>query len=92
MLDEQSVLTGNLPLKAEVDALLVELGVDSVRYTGGTLVAKTPITGETVAHVREVDTAGATLAIERAHAAFLELRHRQTGQREVQFSVLLDKG
>jgi aldehyde dehydrogenase (NAD+) len=42
--------------------------------TGGTLVAKTPITGETVAHVREVDAAGATSAIEKAHAAFLEWR------------------
>ena len=45
-----------------------------IGYTGGTLVAKTPITGETVAHVREVDAAGATSTIEKAHAAFLEWR------------------
>jgi aldehyde dehydrogenase (NAD+) len=69
-----SAQAGNLSLKAEVDALLAELGVEPISYTGGTLVAKTPITGETVAHVREVDTAGATSTIEKAHAAFLEWR------------------
>ena len=69
-----SAQAGNLSLKAEVDALLVELRVEPVSYTGGTLVAKTPITGETVAHVREVDAAGATSTIEKAHAAFLEWR------------------
>ena len=64
----------NLSLKPEVDTLLVELGVEPISYTGGTLVAKTPITGETVAHVREDDAAGAASAIEKAHAAFLEWR------------------
>jgi len=64
----------NLSLKAEVDALLAELGVAPVRHSGGTLVAKTPITGEIVAHVREVDVSGATSAIARAHAAFLAWR------------------
>ena len=43
--------TGNLTLKAEVGALLTELGVDPVSYTGGTLATKSPITGETIAHV-----------------------------------------
>src|SRR6202048_4094062 len=71
---QPSAQAGNLSLKAEVDALLVELGVEPVSYTGGTLVAKTPITGETVAHVREVDAAGATSTIEKAHAAFLGWR------------------
>ena len=69
---KQSTQTENLSLRAEVDTLLVELGVEPASYTGGTLVAKTPITGEVVAHVREVDAAGATSAIERAHAAFLD--------------------
>ena len=73
MSDKQSAQAKDFSLKAEVDALLVELGVEPVSYTGGTLVAKTPITGETVAHVREVDAAGATSAIEKAHAAFLEM-------------------
>ena len=71
---KQSAKAGNLTLKADVDALLLELGVEPVRYNGGTLVAKTPITGETVAHVREVTAADATMAIEKAHAAFLEWR------------------
>src|SRR5260370_32517494 len=74
MSDKPSAQIEKLSLKAEVDALLVELAVDPISYTGGTLVAKTPITGETVAHVREVDAAGATSAIEKAHAAFLEWR------------------
>jgi L-aminoadipate-semialdehyde dehydrogenase len=69
---KQSTHSETLSLKPEVDTLLVELGVEPIRYTGGTLMAKTPITGETVAHVREVDAAGTT--IERAHAAFLEWR------------------
>ena len=64
----------NLSLKSEVDALLVELGVDPISHTGGTLVARTPITGETVAHVREIDAAGAASAIDKAHAAFLAWR------------------
>ena len=71
---KQSAKVGNLTLKADVDALLLELGVEPVRYNGGTPVAKTPITGETMAHVREVTAADATVAIEKAHAAFLEWR------------------
>jgi aldehyde dehydrogenase (NAD+) len=71
---KQSAQSENLSLKPEVDTLLVELGVEPISYTGGTLVAKTPITGETVAHVREVDAAGTISAIEKAHAAFLEWR------------------
>ena len=49
MSDKQSAQAKDFSLKVEVDALLVELGVEPVNYTGGTLVAKTPITGETVA-------------------------------------------
>ena len=50
---KQSAESENLSLKPEVDTLLVELGVEPISYAGGALVAKTPITGETVAHVRE---------------------------------------
>jgi hypothetical protein len=71
---KQSAGTGKLTLKAEVGALLTELGVEPVRYTGGTLAAKSPINGETVAHVREINQADATSAIQKAHAAFLEWR------------------
>jgi aldehyde dehydrogenase (NAD+) len=69
-----SALAANLSLKSEVDALLLELGVDPISHSGGKLVARTPITGETVAHVREVDAAGAAAAIEKAHTAFLAWR------------------
>jgi aldehyde dehydrogenase (NAD+) len=37
---KQSAQSENLSLKPEVDTLLVELGVEPVSYTGGTLVAK----------------------------------------------------
>ena len=63
-----------LSLSTDVDTLLAELGVDRARYNGGTLAARTPITGETVAHVRETGAADAASAIEAAHAAFLEWR------------------
>jgi aldehyde dehydrogenase (NAD+) len=68
---KKSAGTGNLALKAEVGVLLTELGVEA---TGGTLAAKSPITGETVAHVREITKAAASLAIQKAHTAFLEWR------------------
>ena len=42
----------NLSLKSEVDALLLALGVDPISHSGGTLVARTPITAEPVADVR----------------------------------------
>jgi aldehyde dehydrogenase (NAD+) len=71
---KQSAGTGKLTRKAEVDELLTELGVEPIRYTGGTLAAKSPITGETVAHVREITKADTTSAIQKAHAAFLEWR------------------
>jgi aldehyde dehydrogenase (NAD+) len=71
---KQSAGTGKRTRKAEVDELLTELGVEPIRYTGGTLAAKSPITGETVAHVREITKADTTSAIQKAHAAFLEWR------------------
>ena len=43
-----SAQAGNLSLKAEVDALLVELGVEPVSYTGGPvgqLIGRAPGTG-----------------------------------------------
>jgi aldehyde dehydrogenase (NAD+) len=61
-------------LVSEVDALLNELGVERGRYTGGKLSARSPITGEITAHVNEISSAGAQVAIDKAHAAFLEWR------------------
>ncbi|HTO61841.1 MAG TPA: aldehyde dehydrogenase family protein, partial [Bradyrhizobium sp.] len=61
-------------LGAEVARLLGELGVDPASRTGGTLAARSPITGEIVAHVRESDPDSARRAIDDADAAFLQWR------------------
>ena len=63
-----------IDLAAEVEQLLSKLGVELARYQGGTLAAHSPITGEVVAHVREISASGAAAEIERAHAAFLDWR------------------
>ena len=61
-------------LAAEVEQLLKSLDVEPARYRGGGLVAHSPITGEVVAHVREIGANGAAAEIEKAHAAFLDWR------------------
>jgi aldehyde dehydrogenase (NAD+) len=61
-------------LAAEVDQLLRSLDVPALQYQGGTRAARSPITGEVVAQVRETDASGAGTAIEKAHAAFLAWR------------------
>jgi aldehyde dehydrogenase (NAD+) len=61
-------------LGAEVARLLGALSVDLSGHAGGTLAARSPITGEIVAHVRETDADAAVSAIDRAHAAFLQWR------------------
>jgi aldehyde dehydrogenase (NAD+) len=58
-------------LAAEVDALLADLGVARQRYTGGTLTARSPISGAVVAAVQEIDPNIARNAIDDAHSAFL---------------------
>ncbi|MDB5847066.1 MAG: aldehyde dehydrogenase, partial [Rhodoferax sp.] len=63
--------TPALPLPQEIDQLLQRLGVPRQAYTGGTLQARSPLTGETVAAVPEATPAEARAAIARAHAAFL---------------------
>jgi aldehyde dehydrogenase (NAD+) len=64
----------NVDLTAEVDALLAQLGVNRTRYTGGTLPARTPITGKSVGQVKETSPAEAVAQIDAAHAAFREWR------------------
>ena len=61
-------------LGAEVARLLGELGVDPASHTGGTLPARSPITGEIVARVRESDPDSVGRTIDTAHAAFLQWR------------------
>ena len=57
-------------LAPEVDQLLQRLGVPRAAITGGTLAARSPITGEVLARVPQHSAADATAAVGRAHAAF----------------------
>lgn len=61
-------------LAGEADQLLSKLNVKRSRYTGGKLIARSPINGEITGHVNEIGTADAQTAIDKAHAAFLEWR------------------
>lgn len=61
-------------LPHEVDQLLQRLGVARAHYTGGTLAVRSPITGETIAHLPQTSPTEATAAIARAQAAYLAWR------------------
>jgi aldehyde dehydrogenase (NAD+) len=61
-------------VRAEALDVLARLGVDKATLTGGTLVARSPITGETLAEVAETTPETANAAIDRAHDAFLAWR------------------
>jgi aldehyde dehydrogenase (NAD+) len=63
------------PLAVEVETLLAGLGVDVQSHKGGTLAARSPISGEIVANVRAHGIASASQAIDTAHAAFLTWRN-----------------
>jgi len=67
-----TISTANLA--AEAAALLGSLGVASARLTGGTRVARSPITGEVLAHLHDSTADAAAAEIARAHAAFLHWR------------------
>ena len=53
-----------------IDDILDRLGLDRSALTGGDLEVRTPITGETLAHITRTDAAGTDAAIARATAAF----------------------
>ncbi|WP_247971039.1 aldehyde dehydrogenase family protein [Bradyrhizobium sp. 195] len=57
-------------LAAETARLLNELGVRRSSYTEGTLAVQTPITGKTIACVKQISVCDAAAEIDRAHAAF----------------------
>ncbi|HEV2559480.1 MAG TPA: aldehyde dehydrogenase family protein [Microvirga sp.] len=54
----------------EAKAILRRLGVPASAFAPGGLPARSPVTGETVAHLRETTPEEATAAIGRAHEAF----------------------
>jgi aldehyde dehydrogenase (NAD+) len=62
------------PLATEVHAFLNDLGVPASSYKRGDLAARSPITGEIVAHVPQISAAAASTAIMQAHAAAREWR------------------
>ncbi|QUD88620.1 L-piperidine-6-carboxylate dehydrogenase [Phenylobacterium montanum] len=59
---------------SETAGLLARLGVPASVLTGGSLVARSPITGEETARLKEVSPAEAKAAIDKAHEAFLAWR------------------
>ena len=63
-----------MTVRDEALAILTRLGVEPSAFDGAGLVARSPITGETIAHVRIHSAAEATQAIGRAHDAFLAWR------------------
>lgn len=58
----------------EAAVILGRLGVTEQAWNGGTLTARSPITGEITGTVRTVDAQEATAAIDTAHQAFLAWR------------------
>jgi aldehyde dehydrogenase (NAD+) len=59
-----------LTYAAETKTLLMSLGVDPKRLSGGTLAARSAISGEMLALIPEVSEVAAAEAIETAHRAF----------------------
>ena len=61
-------------VRAEAMDVLARLGVDKAALAGGSLAARSPITGETLAELAEATPETAKAAIERAHTAYLAWR------------------
>ncbi|MBC7314308.1 MAG: aldehyde dehydrogenase family protein, partial [Rhizobium sp.] len=64
----------NLNFSAEVAAIMGRLGVPAESLAGGTLSVRSPINGEKIAAVTEINAAGTKAAIDASHQAFLEWR------------------
>ncbi len=59
----------------EAAKILSSLGVDEKLYTSGDLVVTTPVTGETIANVKQTGAEEVASKIEDAHRAFLQWRN-----------------
>ncbi|MBW8320565.1 MAG: aldehyde dehydrogenase family protein [Arenimonas sp.] len=64
----------NLNFTAEVAAIMGRLGVPAESLAGGTLSVRSPINGEKIAAVAEINAADTKAAIDAAQQAFLEWR------------------
>ena len=60
---------------AQAAQVLARLGVAETLWTGGSRAVRSPITGETMAHVHDAMPGDVNTAIEAAHAAFLAWRN-----------------
>ncbi|WP_394790541.1 aldehyde dehydrogenase family protein [Rhodoferax sp.] len=69
-MSEATTSSSTASIAAEVDQLLQGLGVPRAAYTGGELLARSPITGEVVAALPQTTAAHATATIAEAHAAY----------------------
>ena len=58
----------------DVDVLLHDLGVSRDRFSHGSRVVRSPLTGETIAHVQDTSREDVQEAVTRAKAAFLQWR------------------
>ena len=63
-------ISGSPSVAEEARAILSRLGVPALAFAPGGMPARSPITGETMAHVRETTPEDARAAIGRAHDAF----------------------
>ena len=77
-----------LSVTADTIALLDQIGVRPELYTGGSLPARSPITGETLAAVPAIGTEEALARIEAAHRAFRTWRNLEPGRRAKAESAL----
>jgi aldehyde dehydrogenase (NAD+) len=59
-----------MSLDKETRELFVRLGVDVARLAGGSLVVRSPVTGEQIAELQVTSAADAKAAIDKAHEAF----------------------
>ncbi len=65
----------------EIESLLTGMGIDPAAFAGGTLAARSPISGEVLAMVPASTAPQTTDAIAAAHAAFMIWRNRPAPQR-----------
>jgi aldehyde dehydrogenase (NAD+) len=63
--------TDKTSLEQEVHRLLSQIGVPPAAYTKGDLSARTPLTGQVIAHVAKTTPTAANEALATAHKAFL---------------------
>ena len=63
------------PIREEAQDLLTQLGVPASAYTNGSLVARTPITGEELARIPTTTPEAAAASLATAHKAFESWRN-----------------